>query len=224
MSVLYDANYRLLTALAEELKLPLLQIARESELQELVGLQLRSEMALRLLDGYVLGLQTENQTVLELEPVTLSSVLQDVAHELSKVAQQQGYVVQVDVGGRYGPIMGNRRTMHHAFTLLGYELMQIPEEEIRPVITFASHQSKGNIIAGVFTNNASITTDAFRRARALVGTARQLMPSSISNNGAGIFIADSLLQGMAGSFKVAQHHKQTGLAATFIPSQQLQLV
>lgn len=219
-----DHNYRLLTALAEELKLPLIHIARESELLELRDMQARSEMALRLIDGYALGLQNEQQVSLQLEPVTLSSILQDAAHELSKTANQQGYVIRVDLAGKYGPVMGDRRTLQHAFTLLGYELMQIPEEDIKPVLTFASHQSKKSIVAGVFTNNATLTTDAFRRAKALVGTARQTMPLGPSTNGAGIFIADNLVRGLASSFKIAKHHKQTGLAATFTPSQQLQIV
>src|SRR5690606_15559221 len=121
-------------------------------------------------------------------------VLQDTAHELSKTARQQGYAIQLDVGGKYGPIMGNRRLLQYAFTVLGYELMQIPEEDIKPVITLASHQSKGNIVAGIFTNNAQLTTDAFRRAKALLGSARQTLPQGPASNGAGIFIADSLVQ------------------------------
>lgn len=224
MSAYVYNNFRLLEALAEELKSPLIQIARESEILELADMQARSEMALRLIDGYTLGLQFEQQTVLQLEPVTLSSILQDVAHELSKTAKQQGYAIRVDLGGKYGPVMGNRRTLQHAFTLLGYELMQVPEEDIKPVITLASHASNKNIVAGIFTNNAALTTDAFRRAKALVGTARQTMPIGPSTNGAGIYIADNLVRGLASSFKVAKHHKQTGLAATFAPSQQLQIV
>ncbi len=224
MGVLFEENYRLLTALAEELKMPLIQIARDCELLELPDMQSRSEMAIRLIEGYVLGLRAEEQVSFELEPVTLSSILQDAAHELSKTASQQGYIINIDIGGKYGPIMGDRRTLHHAFTVLGYELMQIPEEDIKPVLTLASHQSRGNIVAGVFTNNASITTDAFKRAKALVGAARQTMPQGPSTNGAGIFIADNLVRGLASSFKIARHHKQTGLAATFVPSQQLQIV
>lgn len=219
-----DADYRLLTALAEELKLPLLQIARSSELSGSETLQNVAEMALKLLDGYVLGLQSSEQTSLRLEPVTLSSILYDTAEALSPIANQQGYELRVDISGKFGPVMGDRRTLQTAFTVLGYELMTAPADDTKPVLTLATHRGKPGIVAGIFTDNPLLSTDALRRARALVGTARQTIPVSSSANGAGIFIADNLLKSLSSSFKIARHHKQTGLAATLLPSRQLQLV
>jgi hypothetical protein len=220
----YDADYRLLAALAEELKLPLLQIARESELNGITDSRLTAEMAIALIDGYVLGLQTAEQTRLALEPVTLSSVLYDTAEALRPVARQQGYELRVDIDGKYGPIMGDRRSLQVAFTVLGYELMTAPTESTDNVLTLATHLSKGNIVAGIFSNNPLLTADAFRRAKALAGTARQTIPVSSAANGAGIFIADNLLRSLASSFKIPRHHKQTGLAATLLPSSQMKLV
>jgi hypothetical protein len=217
-------DFRLLSALAEELKLPLLQIARRSELKGEVEIQYSSEMAMKLIDSYVLGMQSADQISLKLEPVTLSSVLYDSAEALQPLAKQNGYELRVDVGGKIGPVMGDRQLLQHAFTVLGYELMNSTSEERRPVITLATHRAKSNVVAGIFTDNPGITADAFRRAKALVGAARQTMPSGSAANGAGIFIADSLLKNLSSSFKIARHNKQTGLAATLLPSQQLALV
>lgn len=219
-----DADYRLLTALAEELKLPLLQIARSNELAGNDTTQHIAEMAIKLVDGYVLGLQPVEQTSLRLEPVTMASILYDTAEALAPVAHQQGYTLKVDVGGKFGPVMGDRRTLQTAFTLLAYELMTAPSADNSPVLTLATHRGKPGIVAGIFTDNPQLTTDALRRARALVGTARQALPSNSAANGAGIFIADNLLRTIASSFKIARHQKQTGLAATLMPSRQLQLV
>lgn len=219
-----DNDYRLLTALAEDLKLPLVQIARQSELDGLPLQQRRAEMAMRLIDGYVLGLQTEGQQMLELEPVTLASILHDTAEELAPFARQQGYDIRVSIAGKFGPVMGDRRLLKNAFAIVGYELLQIPAEAGHPTLTLASHRSKSGVVAGVFSNNAGISADAFRRAKAMVGTARRTLPSGPVSNGAGLFIADSLLKGIGGAFKLARHDKQTGLAATFVPSRQLQLV
>jgi len=220
-----DSSYRLLTALAEELKLPLIHIARSTEKLGDSTSQMRAEMALRLIDGYILGLQTNEQLALQLEPVTLASILYDTAEVLAPIAQERGYDLRVDVGGRYGPVMGDRKVLEQAFTILGFELMSAPaEEEATPTLTLATHRSKAGIVAGIFTDNAAISTDAFRRAKILLGSARQPMPAVTASSGAGIFIADSLLQTLSSSFKISRHHKQVGLAATLVPSRQLQLV
>lgn len=220
-----DYSYRLLTALAEELKLPLMHIARSAEMRGDSTSKIRADMALRLIDGYVLGLQTNNQLVLQLEPVTLASILYDAAEVLAPIAQERGYTLHLDVAGKYGPIVGDRRVLKQAFTLLGYELMSAPAEaQAAPTLTLATHRGKSGVIAGIFTNNAAVTTDAFRRAKVLMGSARQPIPAVSATSGAGIFIADSLLQSLSSSFKISRHHKQVGLAATLIPSRQLQLV
>lgn len=220
----HTAEYRLLVALAEELKLPLLQIARESELQGSQNIQRASEMALKLIDSYVLGLQSAEQQAFRLEPITLSSVLYDTAEVLRPFAIQNGYEIAIDIDGKFGPVMGDRQVLQHAFTILGYELMNGAPEGHKPVLTLATHKHKSQIVAGVFTNSLDLTTDAFRRARALVGTGRQLLPVGSAANGAGIFIADMLIKNLSSSFKIARHNKQVGLAATLLPSQQLALV
>lgn len=219
-----DTDNRLLRALAEELKLPLLQIARQSELDGTQQNQVTADMALTLIDGYILGLQTPDQTALELEPVTLSSVLQDTAHALQPVAARQGYEIVVDIAGRYGPVMGDRRRLQTAFTVLGYELMNTPPETKHATITLATHRSRAGLVAGVFTDNPLLSAEAFRRAKALVGSARQTFPGASGASGAGVFIADTIIQNLSASFRIAHHAKQTGLATTLLPSQQLELL
>ena len=214
----------MLTALAEDLKLPLLQLARASEASGQAAQQRTAEMALRLIDGYILGLQTADQTILALEPVTLSSVLYDVAEELAPLAKQRGYELEVVISGKQGPVMGNRRVLQYAYTLLGYELMQAAGDEDRPSFTLATHSSKKGVVAGVYTANTHLTADAMRRARVLLGHAHQTLPAGSASNGAGVFIADNLIRSLASSLRVARHNKQAGLAATFLPSQQLTIV
>lgn len=219
-----DYSYRLLEALAEELKLPLLQIARMSELEDSRDIKQTAEIALRLIDGYVLGMQSEEQVTLRLEPLTMSSILYETAEALKPLARRNGCEVRVDIGTKLAPVMGDRRLLQHAFTILGYELLHGLAETSKPTLTFAMHRSNSQVVAGVFSDSPGLTTDAFRRAKALMGVARQTLPGGLSANGAGIFIADCLLHGMASSFRVARHNKQLGLAASLLPSHQLQLV
>ena len=78
---------RLLQALAEQLKSPLLQIAYHAEAAQpdaFTEIRTASDRALRLLDSYLLSI---NQQQLELEPVSVSSVLYDVAHALYPLAR-----------------------------------------------------------------------------------------------------------------------------------------
>lgn len=226
------AHQRLLLALAEELKLPLLQIAREAEVAGMQDSALAAEsirrtadMALRLVDGYILSLATAQKTSLPLEPLTVSSVLYDAAHRLDSLAKQRGYEIHVNIAGRQGPVMGNRQSLDAAFMLLGYGLLGDIEEQIeRPKLMLGAHRSAHGVVAGVFTDNPMLSTDAFKRARALGGTARQTMPVASHGNGAGILIADSLLRYLSAPLKIARHQKHIGIAATLTPSRQLQLV
>src|ERR1700676_2245607 len=92
-----EEDNRLLKAVAEQLKLPLLQIARRAELgqalpQDLAAwqqIQISADVALAMVEHYLFGLDfIEKQAALLLEPVSVSSVLNDVAHELSPMARQ----------------------------------------------------------------------------------------------------------------------------------------
>ncbi len=75
-------SQQLLLSIAEQLKLPLLQIARQAEQAGLSGetnlytIQATADTALRLLDNYVLGVRLALEPErLDVEPVSISSVL-----------------------------------------------------------------------------------------------------------------------------------------------------
>src|SRR5262245_24686489 len=97
-------SQHLLLALAEQLKLPLLQIARQAELESLQpsestipNIRTTADSALKLIDSYVLGVQlaTQEAGIFEAEPVSISSVLYDTAAELAPLAK--AYDVQLDL-------------------------------------------------------------------------------------------------------------------------------
>jgi hypothetical protein len=85
-----SASERLLPVLAEELRLPLLQIVRQSEApddaaQALQTIGLSAAQALWFVDTYLLSQQLQ-QASLSLEPVAISAVLDEAAHSLSGLA------------------------------------------------------------------------------------------------------------------------------------------
>ncbi|MBI3624465.1 hypothetical protein HY218_02410 [Candidatus Saccharibacteria bacterium] len=224
-----ESQKRLLIALAEQLKLPLLQIARGAELVELgapahTDISRTADMALQLIDSYILSIMPA-QTELALEPVSIAAVLQDTAERLSDFAKQSDCDLELSLSGKYGPVMANRQSLEAAFAMLGYSFIEaeLATDEKRPRILLAAHKSAHGLVAGIFGSQAGLSSDMFRRARALYGSARQPLPSASMGSSAGLFIADSLLQSVATPLRLARHHKLTGLAATLLPSQQLEL-
>lgn len=225
------ADERLLRALAEELKLPLTQIARASELRRaqanLEDINSIAQAGLRLVDGFLLSTRLQDIDPLPLEPVSLSSILTDAAHKLEPLAKQNNCDVIVSLGGKYGPAMAHPESLSSALLLLGYSLIEGWTGEGEPrrhEVVLGAHRSVNGLVTGVFDNQPGLSAEVFRRGRAFHGTARQPMSAVSSTSAAGVFVADSLMKAMAAPLHVARHHKRTGLAATFHPSKQLQLV
>jgi len=223
------ADERLLRALAEQIKLPLVQIASMAELgnpNSLESIAHITEAALSLVDGFLLSSQRAEQETLELEPVSLSSVLMETSHQLDFWAKQNNCDIEVRLAGKYVPVMAHQKSLRSALLLLGYSLIEARAvERRRHRVVLAAHRNPhGGLVAGVFDNQPGISADAFRRGRALYGSARQPIPGLGGANGAGVFIADALLRTMAAPLRVARHNNLTGLAGTFHPSSQLQFV
>jgi len=228
-------NERLLQALAEQIKLPLLQIARRAELARLSSdtslvesIELTADSALRLIDNYLLSTKLARvQNSLQLEPVSIAAVLNETAHELSKLAAQYECELELHLSGRYMPIMAHRAGLEAALTSLGYvfiEAQSIRSHKHRPVIKLAAHRSKYGIVAGMFADLEGLSRDMYQRGRGLYGHTPQPLTQLVSTSGVGVFVADSLLKTMSTRLRLAHHQKLSGLAATFTPTNQLSLV
>ncbi|HEX3568112.1 MAG TPA: hypothetical protein VHT70_00350 [Candidatus Saccharimonadales bacterium] len=227
----------ILRSIAEQLKLPLLHIARQAELggdapekdrAALQNMQTSAESALNLVDSYLLGLQlVQDQSSLALEPVTLSSVLLDAAHELDAFARQYGVLLELEITGRFAPVMAHRAGLRATFLSLGYALIEaLPSlaDARHHRLTLATHRTPAGVIAGLYTQGSILTTEQFRVAQGLCGKARQPLTGLSPSSGAGVFVADAILRAMASCLRVGRYQNMTGLAATLQPSQQLQLV
>lgn len=221
---------RLTKTLAEQLKLSLLQIARQAELDPKtkgsLDIAQMAKMSLRLIDSYILSTDVHMQQSLMLEPISINSVLYDAAIDVTSYAQMYGCEVETQLDGKFMPVMGNAMLLRAAFTSLAAALIesQSSSNEEGNTVTIATHKHGNTIVAGVFANQAGLTTDMFRRARALYGTARQPMVNSLPSAAAGVFVADSLFSSIASPLKVAKHNKLNGLATVLLPSQQLHLI
>ncbi len=231
------ATNDLLASVAEQLKVPLTVIARQAELSQLTDdiqleaaakVRTQAEAALQLVDSYLLGLQLmREQLTLELEPVSVSSTLVDTAHTLSRFAQHYDVEIEVEVAGRYEPVMAHARGFRAALLSLGYSLVEAQaasEDKQARRLRLATHRTPHGIIAGVYGPYEELNSAQWRAALKLCGNAAQPYSKLSAGPGAGLFVADTILRSMNTKLRVGHHARQQGLAATFCPSRQLQFV
>ncbi len=223
----------LLLSIAEQVKLPLLQIARQAELSALTGrpnleeIQITADNALRLIDNYVLSVRLSyEKELLEMEAVSVSSVLYDTGQELSSLAKSYGVNLELHIGGRFGTVMAHRVGLQSALVSLGSALIEaLPAQEGPQLkLQLATHRCRYGIVAGLYTDTEQLTTEALRQGRRLQGSTRQPLTNLTHTAGTGIFVADAILRAMQLKLKVSRHHRLYGLGAVLQPNHQMQLV
>ena len=227
-------SQELLLGLAEQLKLPLLQIARRAELAsfgqevDINAIQATADSALRLIDSYLLGvrLAENNQESLALEPVSVSSVLYDTAQQLSSVAKFYGVHLELSIAGKYGPVLANRQGLQAALTSLGMSLIEaLPALDGKSLtLELGAHRSRYGIVAGLYSDTQSLTIESLRRGGELLGKSRQPLVGASHSSGAGVFVADAILQAMKLRLQTTRHNRLYGLGAVLQSNNQLQLV
>lgn len=228
---------RLLLAVAEHLRVPLTAIARRAELGQLTGrtesadadaIRTQACAALALVDSYLLSLElTGKRSSLELEPVSASSMLVDAAHELDRFAKHYQVQLEVEVGGKFGPVIGNPQGLRAALLSLGFSLVeaQAAQDMQGPRrVMMAMHRTPLGIAAGAYGNYQALNANHWRTALRLAGRAQQPITNLAPGSGAGLFVADTILRSMNSRLRVGRYQRQSGLAATLQPSPQLHLV
>lgn len=232
----HEAFESLFMSLAEGLKLPLQQIARRAELglmiensnDSLSAIHTNADTTLQLLDGYLLSLRLSQQPEerFQVEPVCMSAVLHDACLQLSKVADQYGVLLELDISGKYSPVMAHRHALKAALVSIGYSLIEaIPAMGIQQQrLQLVTHRTSHGVVAGMYFDTDTLTPLAFRKAQKLKGNTRQPLVGVSPNSGAGIFVADAILQAMSSRLKVGRYKKASGFTFMLPPSKQLQLV
>lgn len=227
---------RLFLSLAEQMKLPLLQIVRQAELGAITGntaeplsqVKTNADVALKLVDGYLLSMRlaAEERTTIEQESVSISSVLYDTAEQLHPIAKLYGVDIELSLDGKYGPVTAHRDGLQTALVSLGYALIEaLPATEAPQMkLQLAAHRCRYGIVAGLYADVDRLTAEALRQGRRLQGTARQPLPALSHCGGAGVFVADAILRAIGARLKVSHHNKRSGLGAVLQPNSQLQLI
>ncbi len=243
---------QLLKSVAEQLKLPLTIIARQAELGETLGelpssglaaMQLQAQMALGLVDSYLLGLElSTSQQQLDLAPVSVSALLVETAHELHGLAKQYDTDIELSIAGRYEPVMAHAAGLKAALKSLGYALVAAGNDDgagndafagndvgagakaNRRRLLLAAHRTPQGIAAGMYGQFSGLHPGAWMKALELCGRAPRPFGMLTGESGAGLFVAETILRAMQTRLRVGRHSNHHGLATTLQPSQQLSLV
>lgn len=226
-------SQQLLLSVAEELKLPLTQIARLAEQGRLGGqpdlktMQTSADTALRLLDSYILGVRLAlERDNLRPESVSVSSVLYDTGQELDALAKSYGVELHIGIAGRYGPVVAHRQGLQAALVSLGACLIEaLPAQEGTQLkLHLATHRSRYGIVAGLYADTRQPSRQVLSRGRRLQSHSRQPLIGLTHTSAAGIFVADSILKAMNLNLTTSRHHRLYGLGTVLQANPQLQLV
>lgn len=231
-----DSHELLFRSLAEQVKLPFIQITHAAELsrqkpdpaglkQLFETISLTSSAALRLIDGYLLSVQLQREPQLPLEPISLGSVLYDTAHVLDGYAKAHDCEIDLQISGKYEPVMARREILQAALISLGYSFIEasVPNKT-RSRITIVVRKNAHGINTGIFSATEGLSGSLFKQAKLLKGLVRQPMGGFSTGSGAGVFVADSLFSYLESPLKSGRFRSQQGLSATLAPSRQLSFV
>lgn len=226
-------SQELLLHVADHLKMPLQQIARKAELGQLhenidiASIRDTADMAIQLLDNYSLGVRMAlDPHELDLEPVSVPSVLYDTATKLDSLAKNYGVSLELDVAGRASPVLTNRHGLQAALVSLGAALIEsLPALESSQLkLQLATHTTRYGIVAGLYSDSEQLNSSVLAQATKLHGNSRQPFIGLSHTSGAGIFVAGSILQAMQLKLLASRHHKLYGFGTVLQPNPQMQLV
>ena len=146
--------------------------------------------------------------------------------QLGSLAKAYGVDLELNIAGKFGPVMAHRQGLQAALVSLGAALIEaLPAQGNSQLkLQLATHRSRYGIVAGVYGDTKQLTNEALQRARQLQRISRQPLLNLTHTSGAGIFVADAILHAMNLSLKASRHHRLYGLGAVLQPNYQIQLV
>lgn len=180
---------------------------------------------LKLIDSYLLNIELQRSSSLDLEPVSLASVMYDSAEVLDSFARAYNCKLELHISGKYGPVVGRYDALKAAIQSLGLGLIEAVSNPDRPAtIKLVTRRSRLNIMAGLYFGDTKLSRQLLVRAKQLAGRARQPLGELGSGSGIGVFVAEALLSQLDYSLVVSRHKLESGLGVSLRSSQQLSLV
>jgi signal transduction histidine kinase len=223
-----------LAAAAHELKTPL---ATTSYLAQLLSdngrnlnesdriiyleqIRLSAQRGMQLVDG-ITQLFNTTQIELELEPVNVANVCEDVLQELTPLVRELGQKIEFTQSHRGEPLA----LAHH--TLLRSVLTNLCDNAIKhnpqkQSVHVALTDDHGHIRVAVRDNGPRMLARDFKVLKRRLGREIYPIKGRTGSSGLGLYIAAHLTEAMKGKLELVRHHKQGAtFALTLQPSYQL---
>jgi signal transduction histidine kinase len=217
-------NDSLLDSIVEQLRSPLLTIQLMVEAGQTENLNIITRSSIQLLDdiNYVREL-ARNRPSLDLAPVNVAALSEDVAHVLSPLAATKNIIIQTKAAS-------SRPVLAHRFTLLrAYENMvrgilnASPGQNASTVLLTANNQSH-SVRFGAYSSTANILASDLNQMRKIFGLSRRPLSGLTTSPATELYIADTLLSLLGLQMRTAISSRQHGFATILDPSSQLSLL
>jgi len=233
-----DSYLQSLVAAAHELKTPLAIIAHLASALEddslatpqqrqvsLQRIQLSAERTLRLIQGlttsYRIG-DDQLRFALNLQPINVTQVCEEVAHEILPFANVQSQSLELYLGQRSQLVVGDKELLHSIlFNLLDNAFRHTP-----PETTVSMHIRRRSEVVRVCVHDSGpgVQPSDMSRLKQRLGRQPQPIVTRSSGSGLGLYIAQQLADAMGGRLGVGTVKSGADFHVDLLHSRQLSLV
>lgn len=217
-------NDSLLDSIVEQLRSPLLTIKLMVEAGETNQLDSITSSSIQLLDdiSYVRELM-RSSCRLDLSPVNIAVLSDDIAHALTPLARAKNICIEPRLTGNR-PILAHRFTLLRAYENMVKGILSMSTGEKDSTVVLSTSSMKNEVRFGVYSSDVNLTARDLGQMRKLFGASRR--PASLVSTSpvTELYIADKLLSILGLKLRTAISSRQHGFATLLSPSSQLELL
>jgi len=222
-----------LVAAAHELKTPLTIIThlaaaledealveRRDRQVSLQRIQLSAERTLRLIHGLTTTYRLDgNQLSFDLQPVNVSQICEEVAHEMVPFAAMQDQRVELSLGQKQQLVVGDRELVHSVlFNLLDNAIRHTPPQT---TVNIAVRRRTDTVRICLHDDGPGLRPSDITKLQHRLGKQIQPIITRSSGSGLGLYIAQTLARAMGGRIGVGQVERGADFHLDLLHSRQL---
>lgn len=184
-------------------------------------MQLSADRTLRLMQSLVTAYNLNGQQELNLQPINVTQVCEEVAHEVVPFAAIQKQTLQVNLGQRSQLVVGDKELLHTIlFTILDNALRSTPPET---TVRLGQRRQLDTVRIDVQDHGPTLRPSDITKLQQRLGGHMQPLGAR-GGGGLGIYIAQQLAEAMGGSIGVGRAVAGARLHLDLLYSRQLRLV
>lgn len=188
----------------------------------LAYVQLSADRTLRLVQSLTTSYRLQEQLELELQPVNVAQVCDEVLHEITPFAAVQRQTLQADFGSRAQLVVGNRELLHTIlFNMIDNALRATPPDT---TVRLRQRRQAETVRIGVHDSGPALKPSDITRLTERLGSHLQPIGARSGSSGLGLYIAQQLATAMGGSIGVGRVAEGARLHLDLLHSAQLRLV